>query len=147
MDRTENTTYNRVRVTLRLAAYHQAVRLGDKPLETHDQRFVVKLNICGHSPYVTSPLTRGWVCHLQLLLALASAVILRTKSLGTQSHILLSQVRHSPSLEGQVPVFITRRNTVTQLHPQALGSIFFASYDSQGYGGSIRPRLYTGYLQ
>jgi hypothetical protein len=28
-----------VRVTLRLAVYSQSVRLGDKPLETHDQQF------------------------------------------------------------------------------------------------------------
>jgi hypothetical protein len=26
-----------VRITLRLAVYHQSVRLGDKPLATHDQ--------------------------------------------------------------------------------------------------------------
>jgi hypothetical protein len=30
---------SRVRVTLRLAVYRQSVRLGDKPLETHDQNF------------------------------------------------------------------------------------------------------------
>jgi hypothetical protein len=35
-----------------------------------------QLNTCGHNPYVTSSLTRGWVCRLQLLLTLASAVIL-----------------------------------------------------------------------
>jgi hypothetical protein len=29
----------RVRVTLQLAAYRQSVRLGDKPLEVHDQNF------------------------------------------------------------------------------------------------------------
>jgi hypothetical protein len=32
-----------------------------------------QLNTCGHNPYVTSSLTRGWVCRLQLLLVLASA--------------------------------------------------------------------------
>jgi hypothetical protein len=30
-------TLDRVRVTLRLAVYRQSDRLGDKPLETHDQ--------------------------------------------------------------------------------------------------------------
>jgi hypothetical protein len=35
---------------------------------------------------------------------------------------------------------------VAQLYPQALGSIFVASYDSYVYGGGIRPRLHTGYL-
>jgi hypothetical protein len=33
---------------------------------------------------------------------------------------------------------------VAQLYPQALGSLFVASCNLQGYGGGIRPRLYTG---
>jgi hypothetical protein len=45
---------------------------------------------------------------------------------------LLSQIRNSPNLEDQVPVFISLRKKVTQLYPQALGSFFEASYDSQG---------------
>jgi hypothetical protein len=36
------------------------------------------------------------------------------------------------------------RNRVAQLYPQALGSLFVASYDSQGYGGGIRTRLHAG---
>jgi hypothetical protein len=88
--------------------------------------------ICFHSPYVASSLTRGWVCSLQLLLALASAVILRSDSRGFRDHILLSETRDSPNLEGQVPVFTSHRNRVTQLYPQALGSLFVASYDSKG---------------
>jgi hypothetical protein len=80
---------------------------------------------------------------LQLLLALASAVILRSESRETHDHILLSQIRGSPNLEGQVPVFISLRNRVVQLYPQALGSLFAASCDSQGYGGGIRTRLQT----
>jgi hypothetical protein len=39
---------------------------------------------------------RGQVCRLQLLLALASAVILGSKSCGTRDHILLSQIRDFP---------------------------------------------------
>jgi hypothetical protein len=65
---------------------------------------------------------RGWVCHLQLLLSLASAVILRSESRMTHDHILLSQIRDSPNLEGQVPLFISPRNRVAQLYPQALGT-------------------------
>jgi hypothetical protein len=49
---------------------------------------------------------------------LASAVILGSESRGIRDHILLSQIRD----------FL----------------FFVASYDSQGYGGSIRPRLHTG---
>jgi hypothetical protein len=63
-----------------------------------------QLNTCGHSPYVTTSLTRGGVYRLQLLLALASEVILRSESLGNLDHILLSPIRDSPNPEGQVPV-------------------------------------------
>jgi hypothetical protein len=48
---------------------------------------------------------------------------------------------YSSNLEDQVPVFISPRNRVAQLHPQALGSLFVASFDSQGYGGGIRTHL------
>jgi hypothetical protein len=44
---------------------------------------------------------RGWVCRLQLPLALA-----RSEFRVTHDHILLSQIRDSPHLEGQAPVFI-----------------------------------------
>jgi hypothetical protein len=81
-------------------------------------------------------LTREWVCRLQLLLVLASAVILGSESRGTRDYILLSQIRDYPNQEGQVPVFISPRNRVAQLYPQALGSLFVASYDSQGYDGA-----------
>jgi hypothetical protein len=39
---------------------------------------------------------RGRVCHLQLLLVLASAVIFGSESSGTRDHILLSQIRDFP---------------------------------------------------
>jgi hypothetical protein len=92
-----------------------------------------QLNTCGHSPYVKSCRTREWVCRLQLLLALASAVILRSESRVTNDHILLSQIRDSLNLEGQVSILISPRNRVAQLYPQPLGSLFVSSYDSQGY--------------
>jgi hypothetical protein len=73
-------------------------------------------------------LTRERVCSLQLLLVLASAVILGSGSRGTRDRILLSQIRDSPNLEVQVPVFISPRNRVAQLYPQALGSLYITSY-------------------
>jgi hypothetical protein len=79
-----------------------------------------------------------------LLLALASAVILRSESLRPRNHILLSQIRDSPSLEDQVPVFTSPRNNEAQLYPQELGFLFVAIYDSQGYCGGIRSALHTG---
>jgi hypothetical protein len=53
-------------------------------------------------------------------------------------------IRDSPYLEGQITVFISPSNRVARLYPQTLGSLSVASYDSQGYGGGIRPRLHNG---
>jgi hypothetical protein len=117
---------------------------GAKALEHTTREFIFQLNPCDHGPYVIHSLTRGWVCHLQLLVALASTVILRSKSHETYDQILLSQIWDSPNLEGQVPVFISPRNRVAQLYPQALDSIFVTSCDLQGYGRGIRPCLNTG---
>jgi hypothetical protein len=86
---------------------------------------------------------RVWAYRLQLPLAFASAVILGSESRGTHDHILLSQIRHSLNLEDQVSVFVSPRDRVSQLYPQALGSLLVASCDSQGCGGGIRPRLHT----
>jgi hypothetical protein len=81
---------------------------------------------------------------LQILLVFASTVILGSESCGTHDHILLPQIWDYPNLEGQVPVFISPRNRVAQLYPQALSSHFFTSYHSQGYGGGIGTRLHAG---
>jgi hypothetical protein len=89
-------------------------------------------------------LTRGWVCRLQLLLVLASSFIPMSESRRTHDYILLSQIRDSPNLEGQVPVFISPMKRVVRLYYQTLGSLYVASYDSQGYSGSIRTRLHEG---
>jgi hypothetical protein len=64
-----------------------------------------------HDWRFTSSLTRRLVCRLQLLLALASAVILESESRGIRFE--------TPNLEGQVPVFIYPRNR-GRLDPQAL---------------------------
>jgi hypothetical protein len=105
------------------------------PLRLTTGIFIFQLNAGCYSPYVTSSLTR-MVCRLQLLLVLASAVILRSESRGTHDHIFLSQTPDSPNLEGQVLVFISPRNRVARF-PQALRSLFVASYDSQGYDGGL----------
>jgi hypothetical protein len=88
-------------------------------------------------------LTRERVCRLQLLMIFASALILVSESRRTCDHMLLSQIRESSDLEVQVPVFISPRDRVAQFYPQALGSIFVASYDFQGYGGGIRPCIHA----
>jgi hypothetical protein len=129
----------RGRVTLPPISASSCQAPGDSRLE-----FFFQPNPCDYSSYVTPSLTRRRVCRLQLLLGLASAVILGSAYRWSHDHILLSQIRDSPNLGGQVPVFISPRNRVVQLYPQALGSLFVASHDSQGYGGGIRTRLHTG---
>jgi hypothetical protein len=62
----------------------------------------------------------------------------------TRDTILLPHIRDFPDLEDLVPVFVLPRNRVAQFYPQALGSLFVASYDSQGCGGGIRTRIHTG---
>jgi hypothetical protein len=68
---------------------------------------------------------------VQLLLGLARAVILGLKSCRTHGHILLSHLR-LPQPGGPGSIFISPRNRVAQLYLWALGSLFVASYDSQG---------------
>jgi hypothetical protein len=52
--------------------------LATSPLRLTTSNFIFQLNTCGYSAYVTSSLTKGWVCRLQLLLVLA-----RSESRGT----------------------------------------------------------------
>jgi hypothetical protein len=98
--------------------------LATSPLRLTTHKFICQLNTFSYSPCVTSSLARGWVCPLQLLLVLPSAVIIRFESRETRDHISLLQIRDSPNLEGQIPVFIPPSDRVTQLYPQALVSLF-----------------------
>jgi hypothetical protein len=95
--------------------------LATSPLRLTTIIFIFQLHTCGYSPYVTSSLTRWWVCRLQLLLVLVSTVILRSESCGTHEHILQYQIRDSPKLESQAPAFTSPRKSVARLYPQALG--------------------------
>jgi hypothetical protein len=76
------------------------------PSGAHDQIFVTVRQLRGLLMWVALS-GEGVVCSLELLLVLASAVILGFESRGTRDHILLSEIRDSPSLEGQDPVFIS----------------------------------------
>jgi hypothetical protein len=71
------------------------VSLGIKhPSGAYDQNFItVRLRVCWCGAL---SLTRGRVCRLQLLLALASAVILGSEPIGTRDLILLSQIWDFP---------------------------------------------------
>jgi hypothetical protein len=65
-------------------------------------------------------LTRGWVCNLRLLLDPASAVFLGSESRRIHDLILMSEFWDPFSLQGQIPLFISPRKMVAQIHPQAL---------------------------
>jgi hypothetical protein len=40
-------------------------------------------------------------------------------------------------------MYVPPRNRVARLYPHSLGSLFIASYDSQGYGGGILTYFHT----
>jgi hypothetical protein len=69
------TLLKRVRITLRLTVSRQSVRLDGKPLRLTSSNFIFQLNTSCCSLYVTSSLTRTWVCNLKLLLVLARAAL------------------------------------------------------------------------
>jgi hypothetical protein len=94
-------------------------------------RFLLLSDICGLHVVERPPWWEDWVSYSYNLLSLSSSW---TTELVTTSHCLIWD---SPNLERQVPVLISPRNRVAQLYPSALGSLFVASFDSQGYGGGI----------
>jgi hypothetical protein len=79
------------------------------------------------------------VCRLQLLLVLASVVILGSGYRGARDHILRFET--PPTCRARSPYLYPPGTGWPSFTPQALGSLFVVSYDSQGYGGGIRPRL------
>jgi hypothetical protein len=76
------------------------VRLRTKPKEFLSERLLF-------SPHVTSSLTSGWVCRLQLLLFLARAVIFRSESHGVHDHISLSQILDFTTWRARFPHLYT----------------------------------------
>jgi hypothetical protein len=76
--------------------------------------FIRQLRVCY---FVAPSLTRGRVCNLLLLLALASVVPLGSESAGLEIIFYCPNSWDSPNLEGQVPVVISPRNRVAQIYP------------------------------
>jgi hypothetical protein len=57
------------KVTLWLAVLSPIISSWRQAPWDSDQRFFSQLNPCGHSSYVTSSLTRRWICLLRIFLA------------------------------------------------------------------------------
>jgi hypothetical protein len=120
-----------------------------RPSGTRDQFFFLleisfrQLRVC----YFVAPfLTRGRVCNLlyNCFWALPEQSLLGQVQQNSRPYFTVSF--ETPNLEGQVSVFISPRNRVAQLYPRALGSLYVASYDSQGSGGGILTRPHTGLI-
>jgi hypothetical protein len=114
------------------SAVRRPVCLGVKPHMGPETRFLLvrHLQVC----WCGAPsLTRGQVCRLQLLLGSSA------------------QSFSGPSPAGHIIIFYCLRFETPQpggpgprtYIPQVLGSLFVASYDSQGYGGIIWTRLHA----
>jgi hypothetical protein len=104
--------------------------------------FFRQLHFCN---FVAPSLTRGRVCKLlvQLLLGIARAVTLGSKSCRTHGHILLSLMR-LPQPGGPGTRIYIPQEQVAQLYPRALGSLLSPLTTRNDYGGGILTRLHTG---
>jgi hypothetical protein len=87
------------------------------------KKLFFQLDPCRHCPYVTFSLTRGWASRLQFLLFLGSSFS------GTHEHILLPKIRDSPQPRSSRPRNYIPQQQSGPVYPQALGSLFVASYD------------------
>jgi hypothetical protein len=76
--------------------------------------FVFQHKTCSYSPSITSSVTRGWVCHLQLLLGSPAQSFSGPSPAGLMTMFYCLRFE-TPNLEGQVPAFISPRNRVTQV--------------------------------
>jgi hypothetical protein len=111
------------------------------PSGTRDQFFFLleifftQLQVC----YRVAPsLTKGRVCNLvyNCFWALPEQSFLG-RSPAEFTAIFYCPFWDSPNLEGQIPIFISPRNRVTQLYPRALGSLLSPLTTRGDYGGGI----------
>jgi hypothetical protein len=110
----------------------QFVLVSGPPLG-HTTRFLL-LSSCCEAP----SLTRGWVCNLlvQLLLGLARAITLGSKSRRTDGHILVSHLRLPRPGRPGLRIYIPQEQGGPVIPPDT-GFPFRRLLDSQGYSGGI----------
>jgi hypothetical protein len=73
------------------------------PLRPTTRILIFQLNTCDYSRYITSSLRRRCVCRLQLLLVLASAVILGSESSGNHDQIYYLRFETPPTWRARSP--------------------------------------------
>jgi hypothetical protein len=93
------------------------------PLRLTTSNLISQLNTYG---YVTSSLTRGWVCRLQLLQVLASAFILRSFFAGLMTTFYCLRFE-TPQTEGPGPRICILRGRLSLLTEMSSRNIFGAT--------------------
>jgi hypothetical protein len=116
--------------------------LATSPLRLTTSNFIFQLNTCDYSPHVTSFLDGSVVCNCCWPSPAQSFSGQSPAGRMTAFYFLRFE---TPPTWGSGPRIYIPRNRVAQLYPQALGFLFVASYNSQGYGGGIRPLLRRGW--
>jgi hypothetical protein len=79
--------------------------IGAKPLKAQTRDFF-QLNTCGYSPYVTSSLTRGWVCRLQLLLVWPAQSVWGQSPAGLMTVFYSLRFETPPTWRARSPFYI-----------------------------------------
>jgi hypothetical protein len=117
--------------------------LGTSSLKPMTRIFILQLNTCGYSPYVTSLWReKGSVVYNCCWFSPAQSISGPSPA-GLMTTFYCLRFETLPTWRARCP-YLYSLGTVSRLHAHALGSLFVASYDTQGYGGGIRPRLHTG---
>jgi hypothetical protein len=114
--------------------------LATRPLRLTTSNFIFQLNTCFHSPYVTSSLMKGWVCSLQILLALASAVILRSDSGGHVTTFYCLKFETPPTWRARSPyLYLLRTGWPSYITvPEPILTAYFINPSHQ----SVRLQVY-----
>jgi hypothetical protein len=107
------------------------------------QIFITSWFVNMANPFLTKRLT--W--RVQLLLALASGVLLDSDFQGGGYHILMSTIRDSFQHGWSGPrTYPRNRDRIIQMCTQILGSLSVICYDSQGCGVRVGTAIFVGSL-